>query len=116
MAATGDQHTDACPGRESVRDRVQVQADVVGRVGQLPVAVADILGAALGVDFADPAENFDGRVFGAVCQLGDGVAVHVQIIGKHVAGEAEHIAASHQLGVVAVTGVGGQQSSPDRGG
>src|SRR3984957_19329305 len=59
MAAAGDQHADACPGADPVGDRVELDADGVSRVGQPPIAVADISGPAPGVDLADPDEHVD---------------------------------------------------------
>ena len=48
-------------------------------------------------------------------QFGDRVARYAQIFGEHVGGEAEHVAAGGQQGVVPVSAVRRQQSTPDRG-
>ena len=88
-----------------MRDSVKFDADVLRRFGQASVAVADVARSASGVDLADSDEYVDMGIVRGARQLDNGVSVHVQILGEHVAGEGEYVMAAGEPAVVAVTAV-----------
>ncbi len=79
------------------------------------VAVADVAGPALGVDLADPDEQVDMRIVGAVREFDDRVPVHEQIMGEGRAGERQHVFARREPAVVAVAAVRRQQRAAGGG-
>ena len=117
--AARDQDADSRAGAEAVGDRVELDADGpcrgLGRGNQPSVAVADVPGAALGVDLAHPNEQVDVGMVGAVRQLDHRISVDVQIPGEGDAGEGEHVVAQGEAAVVAITPVRGQQRTAGGG-
>ncbi len=99
-----------------MRDRVEFDPDVARGVPEPLVPVAHIAGPALDVHFADPDEQVDVRVVGAVCQFQHRTAVHEQVLRQGGSGEAQHVVTLSQLGVVAIAALRRQQRPPGRRG
>src|SRR5579875_1806004 len=79
MPTAGNENADTGAGAKPVRDGVEFQPHAVGRLGQPPVAVADIARAPPRVDLADPDEHVDVRIVRGVCQLDGRGAVDAEI-------------------------------------